>query len=246
MMTDHPTPIAPGRAATQSASDRGFFLIMAIAITLTVVIGFSVSFARPQTAFANAPWHVHLHAAVFSLWIALYLLQNALVVRGGFGLHRALGVFGAGWVLVMVAVGIHTTVMALALHRVPPFFPPGVFLVLDVTGVLTFAILTLAAVGLRRNAAWHKRLMLCGTIMVMSPALGRLLPMPLLGAWASWAVSGTMLLYVLVAVLYDRARRGRVHPAYAWGAGAIILTQLLIAGLGFAPPILAFAARLQG
>ena len=82
-------------------------------------------------------------------------MQNALAVRGGFGLHRALGVFGAGWVLVMVAVGIHTTVMALALHRVPPFFPPGVFLVLDVTGVLTFAILTLAAVGLRRNAASH-------------------------------------------------------------------------------------------
>lgn len=245
-MTEHPTPIAPGHKAVHPASDRGFFLIMAIAIALTVVIGFSVSFARPQTAFASAPWHVHLHAVVFSLWIALYLLQNALVVRGSFGLHRALGVFGAGWVLVMVGVGIHTTVMALVLHRVPPFFPPGVFLVLDVAGVLTFAILTLAAVGLRRNAAWHKRLMLCGTIMVMSPALGRLLPMSLLGPWASWAVSGTMLLYVLVAVLYDRAKRGQVHPAYAWGAGAIILTQLLIAGLGFAPPVLALAARLQG
>jgi hypothetical protein len=132
------------------------------------------------------------------------------------------------------------------MHRVPPFFPPGVFLVLDVTSILTFAGLTFAAIALRRDPAWHKRLMLCGTIMVMSPALGRLLPMPLLGPWGSWAVSGTMLLYVLAAVLYDRGTRGRVHPAYAWGAGAIIATQLAIAGLSFTPPVLALAARLQG
>lgn len=245
-MTDHLSPAAPSPEALRPGSDRGFFQTMAIAITLTVVIGFSVSFARPQTAFASAPWHVHLHAVVFALWIALYLIQNVLVTRGRFALHRALGVFGAAWVLVMVAVGVHTTVMALALHRVPPFFPPGVFLVLDVAGVLTFAILTLSAVALRRDAAWHKRLMLCGTVMVMSPALGRLLPMPLLPPWGSWAVSGTMLLYVLVAVLYDKATRGKVHVAYAWGAGAIILTQLLIVGLGFSPPILALAARIQG
>lgn len=248
-MNLHLNPAAASRGTAHTAataSDRGFFLTMAIAITLTVVIGFSVSFARPQTAFASAPLHVHLHAAVFSLWIALYLVQNALVARGRFALHRALGLFGAVWVLVMVAVGIHTTVMALTLHRVPPFFPPGVFLVLDVAGVLTFATLTLAAVAVRRDAAWHKRLMLCGTVMVMSPALGRLLPMPLLGPWASWAVSGTMLIYVLVAALYDKTTRGRVHPAYAWGAGAIVLTQLLIAGLGFSPPVLALAERLQG
>lgn len=126
-MTDHSISVARDRERARPASDRGFFLIMAIAITLTVVIGFSVSFARPQTAFASAPWHVHVHAVVFSLWIALYLVQNVLVTRGSFGLHRALGVFGAGWVLVMVVVGIHTTVMALALHRVPPSSRPASF-----------------------------------------------------------------------------------------------------------------------
>ncbi len=227
-------------------SDRSFFLAMAGAIALTVAVGFSVSLARPQTAFAAAPPHVHIHGAVFSLWILFYLVQNALVVRGSIAVHRALGMFGAGLALVMVALGMLTTVLALKMHRVPPFFPPGVFLVLDVASVLTFAGLTFAAIALRRDPAWHKRLMLCGTIMVMSPALGRLLPMPLLGPWGSWAVSATMLLYVLAAVLYDRGTRGRVHPAYAWGAGAIIATQLAIVGLSFTPPVLALAARLQG
>lgn len=245
-MTDHSNLAAPGPTRARPSSDRGFFLIMAIAIALTVVVGFSVSLTRPQTGFASPPWPVHVHAAVFSLWIVLYLVQNTLVAAGRFAPHRALGMFGAVWALVMVVVGVHTTVAALALHRVPPFFPPGVFLVLDIAGVLTFAALTLAAVALRRDAAWHKRLMLCGTIMVMSPALGRLLPMPLLGPWGSWAVTGTMLLYVLVAAVHDRTTRGETHPAYVWGAGAIVLTQLLIAALGFAPPVLALAARLQG
>jgi hypothetical protein len=230
----------------QAGSDRSFFLAMAGAIAITVAVGFTVSLARPQTAFASAPLHVHIHGAVFSLWILVYLIQNILVVRGSIALHRALGMFAAGLAVVMVALGILTTVLALKLHRVPPFFPPGVFLVLDITSVMTFAGLTFAAIALRRDPAWHKRLMLCGTIMVMSPALGRLLPMPLLGPWGSWAVSGTMLLYVLVAALYDRGTRGRIHPAYAWGTGAIVATQLAIAGLSFTPPILAIAARLQG
>lgn len=230
----------------QAGSDRSFFLAMACAIAITVAVGFTVSLARPQTAFASAPLHVHIHGAVFSLWILVYLIQNILVVRGSIALHRALGMFAAGLALVMVALGILTTVLALKLHRVPPFFPPGVFLVLDITSVMTFAGLTFAAIALRRDPAWHKRLMLCGTIMVMSPALGRLLPMPLLGPWGSWAVSGTMLLYVLVAALYDRGTRGRIHPAYAWGTGAIVATQLAIAGLSFTPPVLAIAARLQG
>jgi hypothetical protein len=226
-------------------TDRPFFLTMAIAIAVTVAVGFGIDITRPQVAFASAPLHVHLHGAVFSLWILYYLAQNLLVMRGSVALHRTLGAFGVVLMAVMVVLGIVTTVLALRLHRVSPFFPPGVFLVLDTTAVLTFAGLTCAALVLRANAAWHKRLMLCGTIMVMSPALGRLLPMPQLGPWSTWAVSAAMLLYVVVGMLYDKAAQGRVHPAYAWGAGAIILAQFLIVGLAFTPPVLALAAWLK-
>jgi hypothetical protein len=111
-------------------------------------------------------------------------------------------------------------------------------------GVVTFFALTMAAIVLRRRAGWHKRLMLCGTIVVMSPALGRLLPMPFLGPLAPWAVFGSMLLYVAAGMVFDRVTRGRVHPAYLWGAGTIIITQLLIGALAFSPPILAVTAAI--
>lgn len=226
------------------ASERRFFLIMAIAIAITVVVGFTMNAARMQWSFRDLPTQVYLHAAVFLAWIVLYVVQNWLIVRGSITRHRQLGVLGAGIAAVMVVLGIVTTVMAVRQHRVPGFFPPGIFLVLDVLGIIGFGILTAWAIALRKQAAWHKRLMLCGTILVMSPALGRILPMPMLGKFAPLAVFGSMAVYVIAGMLFDLRSRGRVHPAYWWGAAVLVVTQALVGPLGFSPPILRLVARL--
>ncbi len=226
------------------ASERRFFLVMAIAIAVTVVVGFTMNAARMHWSYLELPLQVHLHAAAFFSWILLYVVQNWLVVRGSITRHRQLGMLGAGIAAIMVVLGIVTTVMAVRQHRVPGFFPPGIFLVLDVLGIIGFGILTAWAIALRKQAAWHKRLMLCGTILVMSPALGRLLPMPLLGKFAPLAVFGSMALYVIAGMLFDLRSRGRVHPAYWWGGGVLVVTQLLIGPLGFSPPVLRLVARL--
>ena len=47
------------------ASERLFFLIMAIVIAVTVIFGFTVNAARMHWTFFSLPWHVHLHAGVF-------------------------------------------------------------------------------------------------------------------------------------------------------------------------------------
>lgn len=226
------------------ASERRFFLIMALAIAVTVIAGFTLNAARSHWDFLSLPTQVHLHAAAFLAWILLYVVQNWLIVRGSITRHRPLGVLGACIAVVMVVLGIVTTVMAVHQHRVPGFFPPGIFLVLDVLGVIGFGILTAWAIALRKQAAWHKRLMLCGTILVMSPALGRILPMPLLGKFGPLAVFGSMALYVIAAMLFDLKSRGRVHPAYWWGAGVLVVTQVLVGPLGFSPPVLRLVAYL--
>jgi hypothetical protein len=226
------------------ASERRFFLIMALAIAATVFLGFGMGFRRSNWEFFSLPIHVHLHGAVFTFWILLYVLQNWLVASGSVRLHRQLGVLGAGVAAVMVVLGITITVMAIQLHRVPFFFPPGIFLVLDVLGILGFGVLTGWAILLRKQADWHKRLMLCGTVLVMSPALGRILPMPLLGKFAALGVFVVMALYVLAGMGYDLKSRGRVHPAYWWGAGVLVITQVLVGPLGFSPPVLRLVADL--
>lgn len=226
------------------ASERRFFLIMALAIAVTVIAGFTLNAARSHWDFLSLPTQVHLHAAAFLAWILLYVVQNWLIVRGSITRHRQLGVLGACIAVVMVVLGIVTTVMAVRQHRVPGFFPPGIFLVLDVLGIIGFGILTAWAIALRKQAAWHKRLMLCGTILVMSPALGRILPMPLLGKFGPLAVFASMALYVIAAMLFDLKSRGRVHPAYWWGAAVLVVTQVLVGPLGFSPPVLRLVAHL--
>lgn len=226
-------------------SERRFFLLMAIAIAVTVVSGFAYDLAARVT-FTEFPWQVHLHAVVFGSWIVLYVIQNWLVVDGNVALHRRLGVLGAAIAVAMVVLGNAATLMAIARGGVPGFFPPGVFLVLDCAGILFFGLLVAAAIRLRRDAGWHKRLMLCASILVMSPAIGRILPMPLLGPAAPFGVYAAMMLYVFAGMGFDLVQHRRVHPAYWVGAGTITLLQVLVGTLGFSAPVVDVAARIAG
>jgi hypothetical protein len=226
--------------------ERRFFLVMALIVAATVATGFGGEFYSGRAVFSELPWQVHLHAAAFTAWIALYVTQTSLVVAGRVALHRRLGMAGAGLAVVIVIVGIMATLMAIRRGATPPFFPPGVFLMLDVLGVLGFAGLTAAAIVMRERADWHRRLMLCGTILLMSPALGRILPLPLLGALAPLAVYGSMMVYLVAGIVHDVATRGRVHPAWWWGAATLTLVQLLVGPLGFSPPVVGFARSLAG
>ncbi|MDP1617847.1 hypothetical protein [Phenylobacterium sp.] len=233
----------PGPWRTARGSRR-FFLIMALAIAATVVFGFTLNASRFNFDVSTLPPLVHLHAGLFAAWIVFFVLQSALVVSGSVALHRRLGGLGAGLAVLMVITGIAVTIACVKRGATPPFFPPNVFLMVDILGVLCFFGLTAAAVALRRSPEWHRRLMLCGTIMVMSPAWGRILPMPLLGPWGGWAVFGAMMAYLLAGVVYDLVTRRRIHPAYFWGGGAMFLTQILIGPVAFSPPIMAWTASL--
>ncbi len=226
-------------------SERGFFLVMAIVIVVSVVAGFTLQFVAGRSSLAS-PWWVHLHGLTFVGWLGIYLTQNWLVYRGNVAQHRRLGMFAAGYVGWAVIVGLSVTTLTVMNHRVPPFFPPNVFLVMDWLTVLVFAGLTWAGVRARGSIDWHRRLMLCGAIQVMSPGVGRLLPLPLLGSWIIWTICLLLVIYVAAAMIYDRVTRGRVHPAYYWGLATIVLTAAVMRPLAFSPPVLALTAALSG
>ena len=230
---------------TATARDRAFFLAMALAISATVVIGFTLQFVMGRSSL-GAPWWVHLHGLTFIGWLGIYVTQNALVYRGSIAQHRRLGMVAAGYVGWMVLVGLSVNTLAAIHHRIPPFFEPNVFLVMDWFTVLVFAGLTWAGVRLRAHTEWHRRLMLCGAIQVMTPGLGRLVPLPLLGEWMLWGVWLAMLPFIAAAIVYDLATRGRVHPAYAWGFGTITLAVAVMRPIANTAPMLALTRYLTG
>lgn len=216
------------------ASDERFFLRGAIVMAATIVAGFSVQYLMGRSTFA-APLRVHLHAWVFMGWVAIYLAQNIFVATGRMNLHRRLGWIAAVWMVPMIVMGFIVTGAMVRNGQVPFFFRPLQFLIFDPMTVLTFAGLTTAAIVLRRRTQWHRRLHFCAMSILLAPAFGRLLPMPLLPPFAWEAAFAASLLFPLAGVFADLRRSGRVHPAWGYGIATMIGSFLMIEALTYSP-----------
>jgi len=217
-----------------SVGDERFFLRAAILMTVIIVAGFSFQLAMGRSTFAS-PVRVHAHAILFMGWVAIYLTQNVLVAANRVDLHRRLGWVAAAWMVAMVVSGLFVTVAMVRAGTVPFFFRPLHFLVFDPVAVLTFAGLTTAAILLRRRTEWHRRLHFCGMTILISPAFGRLLPMPLLQPWAWEAAFLVSLLFPLVGAWADVRRSGRVHPAWKWGIATVLGSFALTQAIAYSP-----------
>ena len=177
-----------------------------------------------------------MHAMLFMGWVAIYLTQNLLVATGRIGLHHKLGWVAAAWMLAMIVSGfVVTTAMVRAGSTVPFFFQPLHFLIFDPGAVLTFGALTAAAIMLRRRTEWHRRLHFCGLTMLLAPAFGRLLPLPLMQPWAWEATFAVTPLFPLAGMWADLRRSGRSHPAWHWGIAAIIGSFALTRVVTYSP-----------
>ena len=216
------------------AGDERFFLRAAIVMTLTIVSGFAFQYLMGRSTFAS-PVRVHLHAFFFMGWVAIYLLQNVFVATGRMQLHRRLGWIAAFWIIPMVVMGFVVTVSMVRLGHVPFFFRPLQFLVFDPVTVLGFAGLTVAAVRLRRCTEWHRRLHFCGMSLLLGPAFGRLLPLPLLQPWAWESAFAVCLLFPIAGMVADIRRSGRIHPAWHWGIAAMIGVLVVSEAITYSP-----------
>jgi hypothetical protein len=127
------------------------------------------------------------------------------------------------------------TLAMLRRGQVPFFFRPLQFLVFDPMTLFTFAGLTLAAVAMRRQTYWHRRLHFCGMSLLLGPAFGRLLPLPLLQPWAWEAAFAATLLFPAAGMVADLRRSGQVHPAWRYGVGAMLAGFVLTEAITYSP-----------
>jgi uncharacterized membrane protein YozB (DUF420 family) len=221
-----------------------FWQRMAIGLALFIVFGFLQFALRGFVDPVAAPFWVHLHGVLMLAWLGLLIVQPTLVSQGNFARHRQLGRIGGLLALFITCLGIFTGVASLMLNRFPPFFSPPYFLALTVTESLVFGVMVAWAIRRRRATDWHRRLMIGATIIILEPALGRLLPIPLMGPWAEPAVALCQLAVVAIIASYDQRSRGAVHPA-TWAVAAIVIaTRVAISLLSMAPPVIALATRL--
>jgi len=240
-----PLPATP-RPVDAWARDRRFFTGMALAMVLTVFVGFSPTFYL-RKAFAAPTISgllvlsplLHIHGLVFTTWILLFVVQTRLVAGRRIALHRRLGYGALFLAVVMVVVGILAAVDAARRGATPPGGPPPLaFMIIPFADMVIFSTLVAAGAWFRRRSEIHRRVMLVATIAILTAAIARIPGVLAGGPLAFFALTD---LFVVVGMVYDRMTRGRVHPAYWWAGGALLLSQVGRLALSGTAVWLAFA-----
>ncbi|WP_140852653.1 hypothetical protein [Sphingomonas glacialis] len=214
---------------------RPFYLVMSLAMAAVFISGFGNTVPNDFIGTPALPLLLHVHGAVFTLWVMLFVAQPAFIARGSITLHRKIGWLGVALAAAMLIMGVAATLFTVHYGYIPSFLPPAIFLVMNLVGIAVFAGLIAAGIALRKRSEWHKRLMLGATVSILGPGLGRLLPMPSFGAAAPVVLFGVGMLFALAGPVVDLIVRRRVHPAYYWVVGTIAVSQLAIAPLAFSP-----------
>jgi len=167
-----------------------------------------------------------IHGAVMTTWFTLFLVQARLVAAGRTDIHRQLGTAGIVVAALVVGMGMSLAIASVRSGTSPiPGIPPLVFLVMPVGEMFVFTVLFSAAIALRRRSAWHKRLMLLGTLAMVTPAVARL-PFEFLRAGGPPAFFAVTDLIILGCIAFDTARNRRVHPAFVAGLAFVVVAQL--------------------
>lgn len=220
--TSAETPIPPALRPRHP-----FYTWAAALAVLVAVIGFArtyylkVAFGTPELSALK-----HLHGLVMTSWLVLFVVQVRLVATGRTAIHRKVGIAGA---LIAFMVVFAATDLAITSAR-EGFTPlatlsPLVFLVLPMGEVVTFTVLITAAILLRKRPEYHKRLMVVGTLSMLTPAVARMVinmgipPAPPL----FFLLTDVM---ILGCIAYDTMRHKRVHPAFASAFGVVLLIQV--------------------
>lgn len=210
--------------------DRLFYGGMAVAMGLTVVAGFArtyygpLTIGGPRATLTGGPWTfvVHAHAALFTTWVALFIVQTALVASRRVAVHRRLGIAGALLAAAMVVAGLLIAIAASARGSSPAGADPLEFLVVPLFDLVLFSGFLIAALVMRRQKEAHKRLMLLAYVSIITAATARLPGVLTLGPPVFF---GLALLFVVAGAVYDFFSRGHVHKVY-WIGGAIILISV--------------------
>jgi hypothetical protein len=206
--------------------DRAIYALAAIAICALVVTGFWPSyFSKLFSGRSEAlTVLVHVHGALMTAWVALFVVQVSLVTAGRVDLHRRLGVVGFALLALILIIAVPTTIVATKLggHHMPGPALPGLALV-----SAAFAeFVTLGAFGLfyRHRSDIHKRLMVIAAFAAADAGVARL-PFDFLDSIGKVHLATDLVLFAVIII--DIVRHRRLHPAFFWGSAFLVTVQAL-------------------
>jgi len=184
-------------------------------MALLAVVGFWPTYYGPLVRLTLAqPLLIHVHAIVFTGWLALFSAQAVFAANRQLHWHLRLGRLGIAYGILLVTVGLSTGVLRSA--ALPRGGQAEGLLYVAFLDMLVFASFFGAAVRFRRRPAVHRKLMTVAATTLLVASVGRMsfLPAPPTGLAAMFLIWSSP---VLVAVAYDWRNDHGVHPVYILG-----------------------------
>jgi hypothetical protein len=213
--------------------ERMFFGGMTLLTIATILLGFRDTYfplgARPA---ALSSWVIVAHGIVFSLYLALFFVQVALVSARKVRVHMALGLWVYGLAGLMIPLGVVAAADQLRRDLAAGAYTMGAdartFSLVSV--MVMFGTLIAWSYAMRRQPDMHKRLALYATLSMMDAGIDRW-PWPAWGLSQSWWL-WIYTLFLLLPVIYDLVSRRRVLWATAFAAPYVWVLQRLEIPLG--------------
>jgi hypothetical protein len=225
--------------------ERAFYSGMAILLCVCVYVGFLPTYFRAGMMGAPLPSPIlHIHGAVFTLWMLLFAVQATLISARRVKWHRSLGTVAFCLPPIMIVLGVMAAIDAL--HRGVKIGPldPAVSAAIPLIGIVGFTIVIYASWRARRRPAAHKRLILIATMSLVAAAFGRF-PWARIGLPpAAGAVTGLGIL-LLILIVYELVSIRSIHRSTMWAAPFVFASVALAVPIGMTPAWRAFAALLN-
>jgi hypothetical protein len=219
--------------ADRQSAERKFYSRMALFLIAVVFLGFAPSFylrgivpsyPRPNPSLPPA---VLVHGGLLTLWMLAVVAQTQLVAAGRRDMHMKLGAATLLLAVAIVPVMYLTAMWQVARANQPPFTDPLTWTIVPLAVILPYAFAVWTGWRRRREAQWHKRMMLSAAILVvMGPAIGRLpIAPPTLGGFTFQLLLGLALFIPLF--LWDRRSLGHVHRASWLGFSLAVISMAI-------------------
>jgi hypothetical protein len=210
--------------------DNRFFAGMAVVSLVVIFTGFARTYYLAGIFKAPLPnLLVHVHGAVFSLWVLLFITQVSLITVHRADLHRRLGMFGFGLACLMVILGVLVATDRLVRHAANPGTETveevRAFYAIPLADMLMFSTFVYLGFRNRTHPAVHKRLMLFATLALLDAGFDRWsifdpYPLPVVHV-----VCFLPLLAVLMA--YDWWSTGKLQRVTLWASCFLVAVQQL-------------------
>ena len=148
--------------------------IFIIIVIIGVQWGFYKNYTSEFPNFVDKTSIIHIHGALLMSWMVLLIVQPLLIQTGRIQLHRTIG--KVSYVLVpliiifLFLVGRGSYLRSLGKDPEHDLFA---FIVLDLRGLISFAIFWALAMIYRKDAASHMRYMIATGILAIGPGVGR-------------------------------------------------------------------------